>query len=74
MPEQLPVPRPGSPTFSLLSKVEQVAYSLGCCKLTLEVLEGNAAARAAYESFGFSGYALSAETGNAIFLQKPFQP
>jgi GNAT superfamily N-acetyltransferase len=58
----------------LLSKVEQVAYSLGCCKLTLEVLEGNAAARAAYESFGFSGYALSAETGNAIFLQKPFQP
>lgn len=34
----------------------------------------NAAARAASESFGFSGYALSAQTGNAILLQKAFRP
>lgn len=58
----------------LLAKAEKIAKSLGCCKLTLEVLEGNAVARAAYKSFGFSGYELSPEAGKAMFLQKTFRP
>ncbi|MDA3868817.1 MAG: GNAT family N-acetyltransferase, partial [Gammaproteobacteria bacterium] len=32
----------------LLAKAEAVAKNLGCCKLTLEVLEGNSIAQAAY--------------------------
>lgn len=54
----------------LLSKAEDIALGLGCCKLTLEVLEGNAIAQAAYSSFGFSGYQLKPEHGKALFWQK----
>jgi len=54
----------------LLSKAEEIAYTIGCCKLTLEVLEGNAVAQAAYTGFGFSGYQLKAEHGKALFWQK----
>ncbi len=54
----------------MLAQVEQIAQQKGCCKLTLEVLSGNPIARAAYSSFGFSGYELSPETGQAEFWQK----
>ena len=54
----------------MLAKVEQIARQKGCCKLTLEVLAGNQVARAAYRRFGFSGYELSPETGQAEFWQK----
>lgn len=54
----------------LLATVETLAKELGCCKLTLEVLEGNTVAQAAYRAFGFSGYALSPEVGTALFWQK----
>jgi len=54
----------------LLSKAEEIALSLGCCKLTLEVLEGNAIAQASYARFGFSGYQLLPEHGKALFWQK----
>lgn len=56
---------------ALLAKVEEIARELGCCKLTLEVLEGNALALAAYSSFGFSAYQLKPENGRALFWQKP---
>ena len=56
---------------TLLQKVEEVARKRGCCKLTLEVLEGNAPARRAYEKFGFGGYRLDPDTGEALFWQKP---
>ncbi len=41
-----------------------------CCKLTLEVLEGNHIAQAAYTKFGFSGYELDPEMGRALFWEK----
>lgn len=54
----------------MLARAEQIAMELGCCKLTLEVLEGNAAAQALYRACGYSGYALDPTMGNALFWQK----
>lgn len=54
----------------ILAKVEAVARERGCCKLTLEVLEGNAIAQNAYRSFGFAGYELDPAMGKAMFWQK----
>jgi GNAT superfamily N-acetyltransferase len=54
----------------LLARVEQEALALGCCKLTLEVLEGNAVARSLYRACGFDGYELKPETGKAMFMHK----
>jgi ribosomal protein S18 acetylase RimI-like enzyme len=54
----------------LLARAEEIALGLGCCKLTLEVLEGNAAAQAAYRALGYSGYQLAPEAGRALFWQK----
>lgn len=54
----------------LLAKAEETARSLGCCKLTLEVLEGNAIAQAAYRSCGYAGYELDPAAGKALFWQK----
>jgi ribosomal protein S18 acetylase RimI-like enzyme len=55
---------------SMLYKVEEVARQRGCCKLTLEVLEGNRIAKNAYQKFGFSGYELDPEIGKALFWEK----
>lgn len=54
----------------LLAKAEEIALCLGCCKLTLEVLEGNALAQAAYKASGFAGYELDPKMGKAMFWQK----
>ena len=54
----------------MLQRVEKIASGLGCCKLTLEVLEGNNAAQAVYKSFGFSGYELDPKMGKAVFWEK----
>jgi ribosomal protein S18 acetylase RimI-like enzyme len=54
----------------MLEKVEEVARQRDCCKLTLEVLQGNKLAQSAYIKFGFAGYALDPEMGNALFWQK----
>ena len=54
----------------MLEKVEEIAVRKGCCKLTLEVLSGNAAAMAAYEKFGFDSYELDPAHGQALFWQK----
>ncbi|MBF9000279.1 MULTISPECIES: GNAT family N-acetyltransferase [Vibrio] len=56
----------------LLAKVEEVAKERGCCKLTLEVLSGNDAAKQTYQKFGFAGYELDPEAGHALFWQKEF--
>jgi ribosomal protein S18 acetylase RimI-like enzyme len=55
---------------AMLNKVEEIARERGCCKLTLEVLEGNRVARKAYEKLGFSGYELNPELGQALFWEK----
>lgn len=54
----------------LLAGAEAVACRLGCCKLTLEVLEGNEPAKASYRKFGFAGYQLDPSMGQAQFWEK----
>lgn len=54
----------------LLAKAEEIATGMGCCKLTLEVLEGNAIAQAAYKACGYAGYELDPKAGKALFWQK----
>jgi len=55
----------------MLVKVEEIARQRGCCKLTLEVLQGNTVAQNAYLKFGFSGYELDPDLGQAMFWEKP---
>jgi len=55
----------------LLDAVEAKARELGCCKLTLEVMDNNDRALRAYEAAGFVRYALQENAGTAIFLYKP---
>jgi len=54
----------------MMAKVEDVARQRGCCKLTLEVLEGNTPAQASYRNSGFAGYELDPQMGKALFWQK----
>ncbi|GAB3287539.1 GNAT family N-acetyltransferase [Pseudidiomarina andamanensis] len=54
----------------LLQEVETLAQFRGCCKLTLEVLQGNEPAKIAYEKFGFKPYQLDDAMGKAEFWQK----
>lgn len=54
----------------MLSEVETIAREKGCCKITLEVLEGNKVAQGAYIKFGFAGYQLDPVMGKAMFWQK----
>lgn len=61
----------GNGLFKLmLRQVEAIAVRLGCCKLTLEVLEGNRVAQSAYIACGFAAYALNPDMGKALFWQK----
>jgi ribosomal protein S18 acetylase RimI-like enzyme len=55
----------------LLRAAEARARELGCCKLTLEVLERNARARGLYASFGFGQVAPGEEQSPTFFLEKP---
>ena len=54
----------------IMSEIETIALTMGACKITLEVLEGNKAAQAAYTKFGFEGYELNPENGKALFWAK----
>lgn len=54
----------------MLAKVEEIALEKGCCKMTLEVLEGNKAAQNAYIKYGFEAYELDPANGKALFWQK----
>jgi ribosomal protein S18 acetylase RimI-like enzyme len=58
---------------SLLMFVDQCSRAMGFCKLTLEVLEGNHAAKALYTAMGFESYELDADTGHALFWQKKLE-
>ena len=55
----------------MLNKVEEIARSKGCCKITLEVLSNNEVAKSVYRKFGFSAYTLDPDSGHALFWQKP---
>ncbi|MGH1484616.1 MAG: GNAT family N-acetyltransferase [Cellvibrionaceae bacterium] len=54
----------------LLAVIEEIAKSRGCCKLTLEVLSGNEAAKSSYRNSGFESYTLDPEKGEALFWEK----
>jgi len=54
----------------LFAEVETIARERGACKLTLEVLSGNRAARGLYEKLGFDDYRLDPAMGHAQFMQK----
>ncbi|MCE3252509.1 MAG: family N-acetyltransferase [Cellvibrio sp.] len=54
----------------LLQELEKIARAKGCCKITLEVLEGNTIAQRAYQKAGFAGYELDPQMGKAMFWQK----
>ena len=57
-------------TQHLFDHVEKIAKEKGCCKLTLEVLEGNTIAKSGYQKVGFGSYELDPEMGQAVFWQK----
>jgi ribosomal protein S18 acetylase RimI-like enzyme len=54
----------------MLLLAEELARQRGACKITLEVLEGNASALRLYTRCGFANYQLGDAMGNAQFLQK----
>ncbi len=55
---------------ALLAVAEEHARRRNCCKLTLEVQDGNTRARGLYRSFGFADFEI-ADTGPTRFLSKP---
>lgn len=57
-------------SHKLMTEVEKIAIEMGCCKITLEVLEGNNVAKNSYIKFGFEGYELDPEMGKAMFWEK----
>lgn len=54
----------------MLALAEGIARERGACKLTLEVLQGNAGAIKLYNRVGFANYQLDPAMGQAQFLQK----
>jgi len=54
----------------MFAAVEAIASERGACKLTLEVLDGNASARVLYQRLGFTAYQLDPALGHAQFLHK----
>lgn len=54
----------------MLALAEGIARERGACKLTLEVLAGNAGAIKLYDRVGFANYQLDPAVGQAQFLQK----
>lgn len=54
----------------MLILAEEIARERGACKLTLEVLQGNAGAIKLYNRLGFANYQLDPAMGQAQFLQK----
>jgi ribosomal protein S18 acetylase RimI-like enzyme len=57
----------------LLEAVEAKARELGCCKLTLEVMDKNHQAIRMYQAAGFERYSLQEEAGAAVFMSKQLQ-
>ena len=54
----------------MLQKIADLARARNCCKLTLEVLDGNLPAKASYLKSGFKAYQLDPEMGQALFWEK----
>jgi ribosomal protein S18 acetylase RimI-like enzyme len=54
----------------LLAHIEGLAAARGCCKMTLEVLQGNQVAQSLYRACGFAPYELDPAMGGALMMQK----
>jgi ribosomal protein S18 acetylase RimI-like enzyme len=54
----------------LLAAVEEKARTMGCCKVTLEVLENNRRALKVYQAAGFARATYTEEAGGALFYAK----
>jgi ribosomal protein S18 acetylase RimI-like enzyme len=54
----------------MLTAAEAIARQRGCCKMTLEVLEGNTRAQAAYRKLGYGAFELDPAMGKAMFWEK----
>ncbi len=54
----------------LLAEIEHRARKTGCCKVTLEVQEGNKRARGVYHAAGFSQGEYAPGIGGSLFYQK----
>jgi GNAT superfamily N-acetyltransferase len=55
----------------LLLAIEKRAREIGCCKLTLEVLENNHRAMGVYQAAGFKQATYQPEAGGSLFFAKP---
>jgi GNAT superfamily N-acetyltransferase len=66
----LPGLRGGGVGQRLLAAVEEKARTLGCCKVTLEVLENNHRAMKVYAATGFAQATYTDEGGGALFYAK----
>ena len=55
---------------ALMLAVETEAKTRGACKVTLEVLSGNAPAKGLYAALGYGDYALDPQSGTALFWEK----
>jgi len=66
----LPAHRGTGVATRLLEAVETKARQLGCCKLTLEVLEHNERARRLYHRVGFSQMISGAPVSGSLFYGK----
>ena len=54
----------------MMAMIEHIARERGCCKITLEVLEGNQHAQRVYTKMRYAGYQLQPDHGNALLWQK----
>jgi ribosomal protein S18 acetylase RimI-like enzyme len=66
----LPAQRGNGVGWQLLVGVERKARELGCCKVTLEVLENNHRALKVYAAAGFARATYTEEAGGALFYAK----
>ncbi len=55
---------------AMMAEIEHIARAKGCCKITLEVLSGNAPAIQLYRDLGYGDYLLDPAQGSAVFWQK----
>ena len=56
--------------YKILQATELLAKEHECCKINLEVLEGNIPAKNLYQKFGFVTFQLEPNKGNALYWEK----
>jgi GNAT superfamily N-acetyltransferase len=69
----LPERRGAGVAAQLLAAIEARARELGCCKVTLEVLENNHAARRLYHRAGYAQATYTEAAGGGLFYAKPLK-